>query len=366
MLKKKRSTLTLVLVVLVVLVAFLIYKFVLHRQIDLKREKTGAINVLMLGRGGGSHDGPNLTDTIILAMVNPEKNEASLVTIPRDLWVPDIKGKINLAYAIGQKDNKQGILLAKAAVEKVTGQNIDYVVVIDFSGFVKVVDYIGGVDVNVARTLDDYNYPIEGKETDTCGHPDQEIKDLTATASALPEQDLWAFFSCRYQHVHVDAGMQHMNGLQALTFSRSRHGVGEEGSDFARSRRQSEVINAVKSKVLSLGIILNPIKVIGVLNILKDDIDTNIKVEEYDDFVNLARKMQTSKLKSFVIDFGNEEQNRPGLLKEALPSADKGFQYNLVPRIGDGNFSELHDYTQCIAEGFTCAVQEKGIAKKLE
>lgn len=361
MLKKKNIPFFVAAFIVLVLAIFLINKFVINQNIQLKREAGGNINVLILGRGGGTHDGPDLTDTMILAMINPSQNRAELVSIPRDLWVPQIKGKINLAYAQGQKNNKQGLLLSKAVVEKVLGQNIDYVVVIDFSGFVKLIDYLGGVDVNVAHTLDDYNYPIEGKETDTCGHPEKEIQDFVATGPA--EMDQWKYFDCRYKHLHVDSGTQHMNGELALEFSRSRHGIGAEGTDFARSRRQEEVINAVKDKVLSLGIILNPVKVFGIFSILKDNINTNISTSEIDDFINLARKMQKAKIESFVIDFGNRADSRPGLLIEANPVASKGYAYNLEPRIGDGNFTEIHDYVACLAGGHICEISDEGIIK---
>ena len=361
MLKKNRLLVIFFGVLILLVSAFVINKFFLNQKIQLKSEKSGNINILILGRGGGTHDGPDLTDTIILGMVNPSRNEADIISIPRDLWLPDLKEKINTAYAIGQAKNKQGTLLAKAAVEKVTGQNIDYTVVIDFSGFVKLVDYLGGIDVNVANTLDDYSYPIEGKEKDTCGHPEQEIKDFTATASA--ETDLWDYFSCRYKHLHVNSGTQHMAGEQALEFSRSRHGINGEGSDFARSRRQEEVISAVKNKVLSLGIIINPIKVIGIFNILKDNIDTNIQFNEFDDFINLARKMQGAKIKSYVIDIGDQGANRFGLLVEPIPTEDTGFQSILAPRTGNGNFLEIHDYIMCIASGHICEVSDEGIIK---
>lgn len=344
-----------------VIVVFVLNKFVVNKKIELKKEKQGNINVLVLGRGGGTHDGPDLTDTIILAMINPTKNEVNMASLPRDLWVPAIKAKINAAFSQGQKNNNQGLALAKGVVSNVTGQHIDYVVVIDFSGFEKLIDYLGGVDVDVASTLDDYNYPIEGKETDTCGHQDEEVEQFVATGPA--ELDQWKFFDCRYEHLHVDEGLQHMNGEQALKFSRSRHGINGEGSDFARSRRQEEVISAVKNKVLSLGIILNPVKVLGIFNIVKDNIDTNIQTNEFDDFINLAQKMQKAKTQSYVIDFGNEADDRLGLLDEAIPSASKGYAYNLVPRVGDGNFAEIHDYISCIAEGHVCEISDDGIIK---
>ncbi|HVZ67480.1 MAG TPA: LCP family protein [Patescibacteria group bacterium] len=339
---------------------FFIYKFHIKKEIVLKKEqKTGNINILILGIGGGNHDGPNLTDTIIVAMINPTKNTVNLVSIPRDLWVSDVNGKINKTYQLGLDKNDKNKLLVKSVVKKITGKQIDYVVVIDFSGFVKLVDYLGGIDVNVAHTLDDYNYPIEGKETDLCGHPEDEVKDFIATGPA--ELDQWKYFECRYKHLHVDQGVQHMDGETALQFSRSRHGINGEGSDFARSRRQQEVISAIKSKVLSLGIILNPVKVIGIFNILKDNIDTDVTPNEYDDFINLAQKMQKAKIDSFVIDFGDQSEGRFGLLKEDIPTETKGFQYNLIPRVGDGDFSEIQSYVNCVAGGHVCEIMAKGL-----
>ncbi|HVT01445.1 MAG TPA: LCP family protein [Patescibacteria group bacterium] len=364
MLKKKSNfwKLAILAIGLIALIfaGFFVYKFNIKKEIVLKKEqKTGNINLLILGIGGGTHDGPNLTDTIIVAMVNPTKNTVNLVSVPRDLWIPDINGKINKTYQLGLDKNDTSKLLVKSVVKKVTGKQIDYVVVIDFSGFVKLVDYLGGIDVDVAHTLDDYNYPIEGKETDLCGHPEEEVKDFVATGPAELEQ--WEYFTCRYKHLHVDQGMQHMDGETALQFSRSRHGINGEGSDFARSRRQQEVISAIKSKVLSLGIILNPVKVIGILNILKDNIDTDITPNEYDDFINLAQKMQKAKISSYVIDFGDQSEDRFGLLKEDIPSQSKGFQYNLIPRVGDGDFSEINSYVNCVAGNHMCDITEKGL-----
>lgn len=362
MLKRNKVTIILVSFLILVIAGLFLNKFVFNKKIDLKRGDRGNINILILGIGGGKHEGPELTDTIIFASINPAKNQASLISIPRDLWVPDIKGKINKAYSIGQEKNNQGLLLSRAVVEKITGENIDYSVVIDFSGFVKLIDHLGGIDVEVARTLDDYSYPIEGREDDACGHTDEEIEALSeriATSSAIMFEE----FSCRYKHLHVEAGKQHMNGQEALEFSRSRHGINGEGTDFSRSRRQQEVINAIKAKTLTLGIILNPLKVVGIFNILKDNINTDIQIAEFDDFINLGQKMQDANINSFVIDFGDSENNRFGLLTEPVPSADKQFQSILIPRVGDGNFSEIKDFVNCIVDGFLCEISDDGIIR---
>lgn len=329
------------------------------RGIHLAQQKT-SFNILLLGIGGAKHDGPNLTDTIIVANINQAKNQVHLASIPRDLWVPSVKGKINKVYSDGQDKGGRGIEYIKAVVGQITGVTVDYVVVLDFQGFIKLVDYLGGIDVAVAHTLDDYNYPIDGKENENCGKSDDDIKAFTATNSA--EMDLWAYFPCRYKHVHVDKGVNHMNGTTALEFVRSRHGVGSEGSDFARSQRQQLVIHGLKEKIFSLGIILNPIKVIGIANILKENINTDISSDEYDDFIKLARKMEKAQISNIVIDAGDNEKNQFGLLSHPDISERQNFEWVLIPRIGDGQFSEIKNYVKCLNDGIDCVVGEKGIA----
>ncbi len=347
-------------------VAALFYKIYFKKEIELKTEKkTGNINVLILGKGGGKHEGPDLTDTIIVATVSPDKNIISLISIPRDLWIPELAARINTAYYYGQEKNGQGKLLAKTAVSQVTGKEIDYVLVVDFDAFISLVDHLGGIDVNVKKTLDDYKYPITGAEDEPCGHTEEEIIDLSAqisTGSAAAEDA----FPCRYRHIHIESGIQHMNGEQALEFVRSRHGVNGEGSDFARSQRQQDVINAVRDKALSLGTILNPIKVIGAFNIIKDNIDTNAEVNEVDDFIKLANQMRDAKIKSVVIDFGDEEKGRYGLLIHPPISEAQKLQWVLIPRIGDGDFSEIHKYIKCIEDGLICKIEKEGINKGIK
>ncbi len=303
---------------------------------------------------------PNLTDTIIFASIDPKKNTVNLISVPRDLWISDLGQngeKINQAYADGQNDNQnKGLLLAKTVVGKVVGQPIHYGFRIDFDGFVKAVDLIGGVDVTVANTLDDYNYPIDGKEQETCGHTSDEIQAFVASASA--DQDFWAFFPCRYKHLHVDAGIQHMDGTAALEFVRSRHGVGSEGSDFARSRRQQEVIEAFKSKIFSLGIILNPSKLMGLYTILQSSIDTDIKGEDIAAFISLAQSLRNAKIQTAVLDYGDVAQNRAGLLVQPPISADYNYASVLIPRVGANNYSEIQAYVNCELTKGNCVVPQ--------
>jgi anionic cell wall polymer biosynthesis LytR-Cps2A-Psr (LCP) family protein len=136
---------------------------------------------------------------------------------------------VNTAYHYGElKQKGGGLLLSKVIMEDVIGMPIQYTAVIDFSGFTKVIDAVGGIDVNVPEAFTDSQYPKPGMEQATCpGDPTN---------------------ACVYESVHFDAGLQHMDGARALIYARSRHAEGQEGSDFARSRRQQIIMVALKDR----------------------------------------------------------------------------------------------------------------------
>lgn len=329
---------------------------VLKQEIDLpqlKKNEQANFNVLILGIGGGTHDGPNLTDTIILANFNQKNNTVSMVSLPRDLWAPSQNAKINAAYAFGQEKGDLGIKQAQEAVEEVTGQKIAYTVVIDFQAFTDLVDHVGGVTIDVENDFQDFEYPITGKEADTCGFEGEEF-EKRATASA--EEQLQAF-PCRYKTLSYQSGKQEMDGQTALEYVRSRHGTNGEGSDFARSKRQQQVIAALRDKVFSLGIILNPVKVYGTYDIVKSNVNTDVPQDKYDDFIKLAKKMEGAKTRSTVIDAGQDNS----LLTSPISFEQYGGQWVLIPRSRSDGYEEIHEYIQCFFDGNECIVTNRGI-----
>lgn len=166
-------------------------------RLDTIANYQGTTNILVMGIAGGDHAGEDLTDTMIVASISSIQKTVDLVSIPRDLWMPDIRAKINSAYHYG------GNNLAKKEVEEVIGMPIHYTVLINFSGFKDIVDAIGGVEVNVENTFTDNFYPIAGRENDTCGG------DRT--------------YLCRYESITFEKGLVVMDGTTALKFVRSRH-----------------------------------------------------------------------------------------------------------------------------------------------
>ncbi len=328
---------------------------VTNNKIELKQTEKKRINVLLLGVGGGVHEGPDLTDTIIFATIDPNTKNALLVSIPRDLWAPELKAKINSAYTYGEMEQKGGgLLMAKAIVGKVLGLDVDYAIKIDFDGFTKAVDKLGGLDVTVDRAFDDYAYPVTGKEVDPCGFNETDIASFSAqiaTGSATESE----FFPCRYEHLHFDKGSSLMDGTTALKYVRSRHALGQEGSDFARSIRQEKIIEAFKEKIFSLDVLLNPVIALDLINVVKDSVASDIKEDEYDDFIRLTQKLQEAKIKSAILDTGDSITGRAGLLMIPQTRDEYGMQWVLIPAAGNGNYSEIKKYVDCEINKGNCS-----------
>jgi polyisoprenyl-teichoic acid--peptidoglycan teichoic acid transferase len=319
------------------------------------------VNILLLGVGGGTHAGPDLTDTIIFMHIDPTDKRMTLVSLPRDLWIPDLNAKVNATYTFANEKNPgSGLSVTKNAVSKILGQHIDYAVKLDFDGFVKAVNIMGGLDINVARTFDDYQYPITGQEDATCGLTTDEIASASAAIASGSATELQAF-PCRYIHIHFDKGETHMDGETALEYVRSRHAIGIEGSDFARSQRQEKVISAFKAKLFSAGTLLNPVKVIDLINTLQGSYETDIPQGQYTNLITIAQDMKGAKIRSAVIDTGDIENDPYGLLTNPPISDAYGGAWVLVPRKGPTDYSEIQQYVACQIQGINCTVGEYGI-----
>jgi anionic cell wall polymer biosynthesis LytR-Cps2A-Psr (LCP) family protein len=228
-------------------------------SLDGLKSYNGHVNILFLGIAGVDHEGPNLSDSIVVASYDLKNNYLATISIPRDVWSESLRDKINSAYAYGEAKKKgSGFILAKAEVETIIGQPIHYAAAVNFDQFEELIDFVGGVDVAVERTFDDFAFPIPESASAaplSCGHSEAEIK--TFTDSFPTEEEIWKYFPCRYQHIHFDKGLTHMDGRTALNFVRSRHAQGDEGTDFAREKRQQKTMEAIKNKLISFAKKLN-------------------------------------------------------------------------------------------------------------
>jgi len=267
-------------------------------------EGDGRINVLILGMGGPGHPGGLLADTIMVLSVDPVNHKAAFLTVPRDLAVDYPKpltggGKINNVHAFGEEHKKQvaggGPALMKKIVSEVLDLPIHYFVRVDFKAFEKVVDTVGGVTINVEKPLSDPLYPAPNM--------------------------------IDYEPFSIVAGVQNLNGKTALKYARSR----ETTSDFDRSRRQVQLLLALKEKVLSLNILGSPRKVNEIATTLGDHLRTDFSIKEFERFFEIATRINEKPIVKVL------DSSESGPL---VSTAGENGAYLLVPKTGD--FQEVH------------------------
>ena len=178
----------------------------------------------LLALGTEDEGGTNLTDTIMLVQLDPERDAAALLSFPRDLYLPrcnGTKGKINAAYAIGEAiEPGGGPECLVETIEDYTDIPIDHYVQVDLAGFINAVDAIGGVTFYVEEPLQD-------------------------VAAGLD----------------IDAGCVTFDGAEALGFVRAR----KIDSDFGRIARQQRFLREMIDKVTSAGVLLNPVRLFALV-----------------------------------------------------------------------------------------------------
>jgi anionic cell wall polymer biosynthesis LytR-Cps2A-Psr (LCP) family protein len=293
------------------------YSLATPQPINENSPKKGVYTILFLGHGGAGHEGSMLTDSIITVHIDTNTKKIAFISIPRDLWVSG-NHKIN---SIGATQGYQNL---GPVIQSVTGLPINYYVAVDFGGFSKIINDLGGITVTVPATFDDPFYPIPGEENNTCGITEDQIFVLKNKYTGY---NLETQFTCRYEHLHYDKGTTNLDGTAALKFVRSRHG----DSDFARSLRQFAVLVGIKDKLISL----------QAANKFDDIVNTLFKIVKTDLDVGIV--------KSLVQVFGdpkgytiNQIQLTTSNLLNEGKSADG--QYILTPKAGNLNFSEIKSY----------------------
>ncbi len=290
-------------------------------------------NVVILGIAGGEHDGSDLTDTIIFLSLDFKKHDVVMISIPRDIWLPSIQDKVNTAYHYGEIQKKGGgLVMAKAAVEEIIDQPVHYAWVIDFSGFKKIIDLVGGLDIFVEKGFVDEFYPIPGREKDECGGDPK--------------------YKCRYETLRFEKGLQHMDGEKALKYVRSRQAEGEEGTDFARDKRQQQVIVALKNKLFDFSLLREKEKIKELLNIINEYSSSDMDLSEKILFAKFFLQLKNDDIRKIILDSGDKEKNRRGfLINPPIESRYKNL-WVLTPRTGD--FKEIQQYVACQIADLNC------------
>lgn len=264
---------------------------------QLKGEGDGRINILLIGIGGTGHPGGTLADTIIVASIDPVNKKLAMMSIPRDLRVTlpnGGTGKINSAHSYGEsKEAGTGPQVLMDVVSKVIDLPIHYYARVDFAGFEKFIDALGGVTIDVPKALYDPFFP------------DAKLEG--------------------YEPFSVKAGTQTMNGLVALKYARSR----ETTSDFDRAARQQQILLAVRSKLLQANVLANPQKINELAGILGDHVRMDMSLTDVQHLLEIVQGIDQTQIVSKVLDNGPD-----GPLKSI---SDNG--YYLVPK--SGNFKDI-------------------------
>jgi polyisoprenyl-teichoic acid--peptidoglycan teichoic acid transferase len=319
----------------------------LYGKEDLKGENEDRINILLMGMGGSGHPGGLLTDSIMVLSIRPSDKKVAILSIPRDLYVK-IEGhgsdKINSAYSDGYTDYYDknckkkatsacidsamtaGANLSASTVSNILNLPIQYYASADFSGFEKIIDLLGGVDVYVDKAIYDPYFP------------DDAMKG--------------------YSPFKISAGQHHLDGKTALKYARSR----ETTSDFDRAARQQKILSAAKDKAMTLGILSNPVKIADLVSTLGSSIKTNFTLSELKAFVQMMGDVKSGNIVTEVLSNGPD-----GLLTDFNNGT-----YYLKPK--SGNFDQIQYLAKTIfnyepKESATIEVQNgtstTGLASKL-
>jgi LCP family protein required for cell wall assembly len=221
--------------------------------------------VLLLGSDNDAKFGGTvLTQSMILARVNPTTKQVVMESIPRDMWVPLSTGgsaKIDAAYEHG------GASAAVATVEADFDIHIDHYAWIGLLGLVNLINQVGGIDVVATNPVMDDFYPAD-----------------------LSGKNPYA-----YERVAVLPGPQHMDGMEALMYVRSRHG--DLRSDFGRSQRQQQVLLALRAKAKLLGIANLP----DIATAMGNDFSTDMTISEIASLLPIASNIQLQNVKQVIL-----------------------------------------------------------------
>jgi polyisoprenyl-teichoic acid--peptidoglycan teichoic acid transferase len=284
---------------------------VIPSKINLKGNDNERINILLLGIAGQGKPGNNLTDTIMIASLDMKNGKVALLSIPRDLYVevPQTlyRNKINAIYEYGLRsysgDKERAIWPMEEVIKNITSLDINYWAVVNFDGFQKAVDAIGGINITSERDIYDPRYPGPNYS---------------------------------YETFELKKGFHHLDGATALQYARMRHNDPE--GDFGRAKRQQQVMQAVKNKIFSTGTLLNAVSLNQFLNVLGDNVKTNISSSEFGDFLKLIKKLDTDNINNVVLDAWKSDSLLRGSHMIGISA--------LIPRIG--NWSEVQEIAQNI------------------
>jgi len=255
---------------------------------------------LFLGIPGQKNNAPNLTDTLIVMSINQETKKGFLLSIPRDLLVklPETNSytKINALY------QETGLTVTQETLSKITGLDFDYNIVINLEGVKKIIDQVGGIDIFVEKDIYDPSFPGSNNS---------------------------------YQVFAIKQGQHHLDGETALKYIRTRH---DRNGDFARMKRQQQILIALKEKISSLHPLWNLAVVLNVWQTIKNHFKTNLSIKNIKKFWKMAKDVNLEK-----IDFRVLEPTTGLLIPDhAILGGEEA--YILKPKKGLNDYTEIQEY----------------------
>lgn len=329
---------------------------------QLKGEKEGRVNILLLGmRGEGVAGGGLLTDTIMVVSLHPkdEKNpndttRASVVSIPRDLYVTvpgrSEKRKINAVYALGEERGRgEGLKDMRTIVGEIAGIDIPYGAVINFKGFSDLVNALGGITVTLDQPFtesvqflgleqrcDGVKYTIPSGNVEV-----KRVQRKNGSYYANPKRYPLCYAKVNPETMEcggnfkLPAGGNALDGEKALCYVRSRY----TSNDFDRAKRQQVVIDAIKAKALSVGTLTDFGKINALLDSLGNNVLINFETWEMKRLLELYQTNNTAAVAHKVL-----ENSEEGLLYAPTETGEAG--YILLPR-GD-NYDRIRALFQTL------------------
>ena len=255
-------------------------------------------NILLMGSDNDNkYNFPALlTQVMMVVHVDPDNNSVYMVSIPRDSWVyMSLNGemhKIDQAFLFGASPHNNfddGVRAARQTVEQDYGITIDRYAWVGLSGFASVIDTLGGVDIDVTHPIVDDTYP----------------DDTRANAN-----DPFAV-----KRLYLAPGPQHLNGLEALEYVRSRHA--DLVGDIGRTNRQQEILQALKKKLTAPNIIDHFQQLI---TDMAGKVYTDMSPQEILAFANFGRTLPSSGIQHITLGPGSGSQDYGQLAQVNDPS----------------------------------------------
>lgn len=281
--------------------------------VDLKTDKNGRTNVLIFGTSGWTmedetHDGAQLTDSIMALSIDKEAGDVAMINLPRDFYLGTTctsTGKINEVYWCNNIDDKNedgGAAALEEEVGKILGMDFQYYIHLNWGALVQIVDILGGITVTVDEDINDAGWT-----------------DIVMTAGEPTV----------------------LNGEQALGLARARHGT--ESGDFTRAASQQKILIALKDKMLEKSLSITD--VIGIMNSLGDNVRTSFKTDEIKSVYHIATTVDFSAMRSVsLLDQGDGTSL---VTTDAFDPSGLGYEVSfVVPAAGRYNYRDIQSYTK--------------------